>query len=202
MLAAVVAAAIAVGICICSSRSETAEGCDASEAVLKNIMTRTSIRAFTDQAVEESKVEALLRAGMAAPTAVNKQPWAFVVVREREQLDRLREAQPNARMLATAQLAIVVCGDMEKALEGAAQSYWVQDTSAATENILLAAHALGLGAVWTGVYPIADRVAAVSEALGLPSQIIPLNVIPIGYPDQSPEPKDKWNPANVHYERW
>lgn len=202
MLAAVVAAAIAVGICICSSRSETAEGCDASEAVLKNIMTRTSIRAFTDQAVEESKVEALLRAGMAAPTAVNKQPWAFVVVREREQLDRLREAQPNARMLATAQLAIVVCGDMEKALEGAAQSYWVQDTSAATENILLAAHALGLGAVWTGVYPNADRVAAVSEALGLPSQIIPLNVIPIGYPDQSPEPKDKWNPANVHYERW
>ena len=202
MLAAVVAAAIAVGICICSSRSETAEGCDASEAVLKNIMTRTSIRAFTDQAVEESKVEALLRAGMAAPTAVNKQPWAVVVVREREQLDRLREAQPNARMLATAQLAIVVCGDMEKALEGAAQSYWVQDTSAATENILLAAHALGLGAVWTGVYPNADRVAAVSEALGLPSQIIPLNVIPIGYPDQSPEPKDTWNPANVHYERW
>lgn len=198
----VAAAVVAVTLEACCNRCEAVSGDEASEAVLDNIMTRTSIRAFTDQPVEEAKVEALLRAGMAAPTAVNKQPWAFVVVREREQLDRLREAQPNARMLATAQLAIVVCGDLEKALEGAAQSYWVQDTSAATENILLAAHGLGLGAVWTGVYPMAERVAAVSEALGLPSHVIPLNVIPIGYPDQSPEPKDKWNPTNVHYERW
>ena len=204
MFTAVAAAAVAaVAWCTaCGSRCESASGCDASEAVLNTILTRTSIRAFTDQPIDDAAVETLLRAGMAAPTAVNSQPWVFVVVREREQLDKLREAQPNARMLESAPLAIVVCGDMEKALQGAGRDYWVQDTSAATENILLAAHGLGLGAVWTGVYPIAERVAAVSAALGLPSQVIPLNVIPIGYPAQSPEPKDKWKPENVHYERW
>ena len=118
---------------------------DQSEAVIENIMTRTSIRAFTDQPVDEATVEKILRAGMAAPTAVNRQPWAFVVVNEREQMERLREVHPFAQMLKTAQFAIIVCGDMERALPGASQAYWIQDASAATENILLAAHGLGLG---------------------------------------------------------
>lgn len=175
---------------------------DNSAAVLDNIMTRTSIRAFTDQPVEDEKIELILRAGMAAPTAVNKQPWAFVVVKDRAQLERLRQAHPHAQMLATAQAAIVVCGDMSKALDGELWGYWIQDTSAATENILLAAHALGLGAVWTGVYPNPAIFPQVVEALDLPSHIIPLNVIPIGYPAQSPAPKDKWKPENIHYDRW
>ena len=187
--------------CCCNRAAADCES-DRAEAVLDNLMTRTSIRAFTDEPVSDETVELLLRAGMAAPTAVNKQPWAFVVVRDRAALDGLCEVHPNARMLATAQLAIVVCGDMEKALEGAAREFWVQDTSAATENILLAAHGLGLGAVWTGVYPNEARVEAISEALGLPAQIIPLCVIPIGYPAESPAPKDKWKPENVHYDRW
>ena len=119
---------------------------DPSEVVIQNIMTRTSIRAFTDQPVDEAIVEKILRAGMSAPTAVNRQPWAFVVVNEREQMERLREVHPYAQMLKTAQLAIIVCGDMERALPGASQAYWIQDASAATENILLAAHGLGLGA--------------------------------------------------------
>ena len=175
---------------------------DTQAAALETIMTRTSVRAYTDQPVEDEKIELMLRAGMAAPTAVNKQPWAFVVVRSREQLDRLKEANPYARMLESAQLAIVVCGDMSKAIEGPMQSYWIQDASAATENILLAAHALGLGAVWTGVYPNPERVAPVSEALSLPSHVVPLCVIPMGYPAESPQPKDKWKPENVHYEQW
>lgn len=173
-----------------------------SEIIMDNILTRTSIRAFKEMPVEQEKLEKLVRAGMAAPSAVNSQPWAFVVVTERGQLENLRAAHPHAQMLGTAQAAIVVCGDMRKSLEGWAQDYWIQDASAATENILLAAHGLGLGAVWTGVYPNPEIMPQVSEALDLPSYIIPLNVIPIGYPDQFPDPKDKWKEDNVHYNRW
>ena len=203
-IVAAVAACAAVAYAF-KSCSGAAAGCDktaAAEAVIETIMTRTSVRAFTDRPIEDEKVEQILRAGMAAPTAVNKQPWAFVVVKSREQLDRLRDTNPNARMLASAQLAVVVCGDMTKAIEGPMQSFWIQDASAATENILLAAHALGLGAVWTGVYPHPERAAAVSEVLGLPEYAVPLCVIPMGYPAESPQPKDKWKPENVHYDRW
>lgn len=177
-------------------------GGDNSPSALETIMTRTSIRAFTDAPVSDETLEQIVRAGMAAPSAVNRQPWAFVVLRERAMLDRLREVHPNARMLATAQAAIVVCGDMTKAIEGPMGEYWIQDTSAAAENILLAAHALGLGAVWTGVYPNPERVAAISGVLELPSHIVPLALIPVGWPAESPEPKDKWKPENVHYEKW
>ena len=102
-------------------------------------------------------------------------------------------------MLEQCALAIVVCGNMDKALSGKGQAYWIQDCSAATENILLAAHALGLGAVWTGVYPMDDRVTAVSKAVKLPETIVPLCVIVIGHPAESPTPKDKWKPENVSY---
>lgn len=199
---ACVAAAAATICSACCCGANSCEATDSAAVVLETIMTRTSVRAYTDQPVAAETVEQLLRAGMAAPTAVNKQPWAFVVLQDREQLDRLREVHPNARMLATAQVAIVVCGDMTKALEGTGRDFWIQDASAATENILLAAHALGLGAVWTGVYPNPERTAAISEVLGLPEEIIPLCVIPIGYPAENPEPKDKWKPENVHYGVW
>ena len=175
---------------------------DTSSAVVDNIMTRTSIRAFTDQPVDDALLEQIVRAGMAAPSAVNRQPWAFVVVTDRAQLDRLHAAHPYARMLSTAQAAIIVCGDMSKALDGFAREYWIQDTSAATENVLLAAHALGLGAVWTGVYPNPNIMPAVIEALELPSHIIPLNIIPVGWPAEAPAPKDKWKPENLHWNRW
>lgn len=196
---AVAVAGIVAVSCCCNNSS--CDG-DKSAAVLENIAARTSIRAFTDAPVSDETIEQLLRAGMAAPSAVNKQPWAFVVVKGRENLDRLSEVHPNARMLKSAQAAIVVCGDMTKALEGMGRDFWIQDASAATENILLAAHALGLGAVWTGVYPNPERTAAISEVLELPEYIIPLNVIPFGYPVEMPAPKDKWNPENVHYNKW
>ena len=165
--------------------------------VLSSIMTRTSIRKYTDQPVSKADIETLLRAGMAAPTAVNKQPWHFVVVTDKAKLKEL--AGNRGRMLEQCALAIVVCGNMDKALSGKGQAYWIQDCSAATENILLTAHALGLGAVWTGVYPMDDRVANVSKAVKLPETIIPLCVIAIGHPAESPTPKDKWKPENVSY---
>lgn len=170
-----------------------------SEVVLNNILKRTSVRSYLDKSIEEDKIEKLLRAGMAAPTAVNKQPWHFVVVTDKSLLQKLAKANPYAEMVARAPLAIVVCGDMTKALDGNAREFWVQDCSAASENILLAATGLGLGAVWTGTYPSEERCAAVSEVLGLPETLIPLNTIVIGYPDGEVTPKDKWQESNISY---
>ena len=176
---------------------------DTSSAVLDAIYTRTSIRTYQpDHAVSRDTVEMLLRAAMSAPTAVNKQPWAFVVLDTREALDSLAEVLPYAKMLKHAPLAIVTCGDMNKAIEGEGRDFWIQDVSAATENLLIAAHALGLGAVWTGVYPDHERVNAVQERLGMPANIIPLSVVPVGYPEGEHQPKDKWNPDAVHFNRW
>lgn len=171
-------------------------------AVLENIHARTSIRSYLPQEVEDEKIEQLLRAAMAAPTATNKQPWAFIVIRNKEVLNELGSTLPYAKMVKDAPLAIAVCGDLNKAISGAGVEYWVQDASAATENLLLAAQSLGLGAVWTGVYPIEERVKEVQKILQLPKEIIPLNVIPIGYPAESPLPKDKWKPENIHYDRF
>lgn len=175
---------------------------NAEKAVIDNIMTRTSVRQYQDKAIEQEKVETLLRAGMAAPTAVNKQPWHFIVVNEKSMLEKIAEVNHNKRMLKTAPLAIIVCGNLEKALTGNAQQYWIQDTSAATENILLAAHGLGLGAVWTGLFPNKDRCEPICKLLGIPEHIIPLNIIIIGYPAESPTPKDKWKPENVSYNKF
>lgn len=160
-------------------------------------MTRTSIRKYKNLPVEREKVETMLRAGMAAPTAVNKQPWHFVVVTDQDIMSKIVPSRPGTKEQAP--LAIVVCGDMTKALERDARDFWVQDVSASAENILLAAHALGLGAVWRGVYPIKERCKSVAEALNLPENLVPLNVITIGYPDENPTPKDKWKPENISY---
>lgn len=176
---------------------------NATNAALECIMTRTSVRQYQpDRTVSSDTIDTLLRAAMSAPTAVNKQPWAFVVLDTREQLDSLAEVLPYAKMLTHAPLAIVTCGDMTKAIEGEGRDFWIQDVSAATENLLLAAHAMGLGAVWTGVYPTADRTQAVQERLGLPATVIPLAVVPIGYPATDNEPKDKYKPENIHFGRW
>lgn len=168
-----------------------------AQAAINNIMTRTSIRQYTDRTISADTIETLLRAGMAAPTAVNRQPWHFVAVTDKAKLAEL--AGRRGGMIKQAGLVIVVCGNLDKAMQGPAQAYWIQDCSAAAENILLAAHALGLGAVWTGCYPMDDRVAEVSNVLKLPEAIVPLCVIAIGYPAEQPEPKDKWSPENVSY---
>ena len=188
----------------CGESKAQKEECGAAnttDAVIENIMTRTSIRQFTDQPVSKDTLDLLVKAGMAAPSAMNKQPWAFVVITDREVLDSLNAIKPWFN-LKTATAAIVVCGNMEKTIEGPGQEYWVQDCSAVTENILLAAHAYGLGAVWCGVYPGPEIVAGVSAALSLPETIIPLNVVTLGYPAENPEPKDKFNKDLIHYQKW
>lgn len=163
---------------------------------INSIMTRTSIRSWENKPVEKEKIVTMLKAAMSAPTAVNKQPWHFVVLTERDQIDGLAMGRGGG-MVRKAPLAIVVCGDTAKFLGGEGREYWVQDCSAATENLLLAAHALGLGAVWTGVYPISERVNSTRQALGLDERYIPMCTILIGYPQEHPTPKDKWKPENI-----
>lgn len=201
MLRLLLAVALATTLTACNGQSEVKNESN-DNGMLETIMTRTSIRQYTDQPVEKEKIEAMLRAGMAAPTAVNAQPWHFVVVSDKAKLGELAAANPRAGMLKSAPLAIVVCGDMTKAMEGKGRQFWIQDCSAATENILLAAHAQGLGAVWTALYPMEERMQPVSEALKLPDTLIPLCTVVIGYPAEQPEPKDKWKPENVSYNEY
>ena len=146
----------------------------AQNPVIENILTRRSIRSYTDQDVEPEKLEAILEAGMAAPSGKNGQPWDFVVLTRREILDEMAERLPYAKMLREARVAIAVCADRTKS------PYWYVDCSAAAENILLAAHALGLGAVWTATYPFRDRMDVVKELCGLPGSYDSLCVIPVG----------------------
>lgn len=172
---------------------------NAEQAVLDNIATRTSVRDYEARPVEKEKIEKMLRAAMAAPTAMNKQPWHFVVVDQRNVLDALAGANPYAKMLKKATLAIVVCGNTDKMIEGGGRDFWIQDASAATENLLLAAHAMGLGAVWTGAYPSEERCISISKVLLLPDNLIPLNMIVVGYPAEQPQPKQKFKEENVSY---
>ena len=170
-----------------------------AQVAINNIMTRTSIRQYTNEPISKADIETMLRAGMAAPTAVNKQPWHFVAVTDKT---KLAELAGRRGIIKQAGVAIVVCGNLDKAMQGPAQAFWIQDCSAATENILLAANALGLGAVWTGCYPMDDRVAEVSKVLKLPETIVPLCVIVIGHPAEQPKPKDKWKSENVSYNEY
>jgi flavin reductase (DIM6/NTAB) family NADH-FMN oxidoreductase RutF/nitroreductase len=169
---------------------------------LATIYNRKSVRNYTNQQVSKSQLTELARSGMAAPTAVDKRPWAFVAIDDCETLNLLADALPHARMLKQATSAIMVGGDLNKALPGNAQAYWVQDCSAATQNILLAAESMGLGAVWTGVHPNPEREETVRQILGLPQHIIPLNVIAVGYPTGVDKPKDKWDETILHWNKW
>lgn len=176
-----------------------AEPASAEDAVMENILTRASVRSYQDKAIEEEKIEKLLRAGMAAPTAGDKRPWHFVVVTDYTVREKLAATNPYATMALDAPLDIVVCGDTTNTFPGEGKDFWVQDLSAATENILLAAHAMGLGAVWTGTYPIKERQQITAEVLGLPDHLIPLATICIGYPEKPVEPKQKFDEKNISY---
>lgn len=190
---------LAVAACAGGSQAEDS----ACKAVFDNIMTRTSIRSFTSEPVTEAQIEQMLRAGMAAPSAVNFQPWEFVVLNERAALDSLAGQLRYAKMLREAPLAIVVCARTtwpDREGNERENIFWVDDCSAATENILLAAHALGLGAVWTAAKD--ERGEIVAKALGIPDGYKTLNVIAIGYPAENPAPKDKWKPEKIHWNKF
>lgn len=169
--------------------------------VINTILNRKSVRQFSDKPIESEKVYLLLHAGMSAPSARNRQPWKFVVVDEKDLLIALGTELPYAKMLMESPLGIVVCGDIRDKEDETAQTFWVQDCSAAVENILLAAESLGLGAVWTACYPKEERVEIPQRILNLPEGIVPLCVIPIGYPKTKNKPINKWNENNVMYNK-
>lgn len=166
-----------------------------SDAAFQTILARRSIRQYTAQPIAPHEIRRLLEAAMAAPSASNRQPWHFVVITDRGTLDSLAEAHPHGKMLFSAPLCIAVCGDHQN-------EYWVQDCSAATENVLLAATAMGLGSVWLGVHPRQERERAVRDILGIPPQYTPLCLISIGYPAEHKEPRTQYDESKVHYERW
>ncbi|MFC1691926.1 nitroreductase family protein [Candidatus Latescibacterota bacterium] len=163
------------------------------------IHSRKSVRKYLNKPVSNEQLEILLKAGMAAPTAGDKRPWAFVVITDPAMLDSLSLSTRYTRMLSSAAAAIAVCGDTRI---GFKSEVWVQDCSTASENILLAAEAIGLGAVWTGIYLNEGPTAYVKRVLGLPPEVYPLNVISIGYPTGEEKPKDKWDPSRIHWNMW
>ena len=163
-----------------------------TKAVLENIAARKSVRKYLKKEVEEEKITAMLKAGMAAPSGMDRRPWEFVVVTDRAALDSMAASLPYAKMLAQAPMAIVVCGDSTRS------SYWYVDCSAVTPNILLAAEALGLGAVWTAAYPYEDRIGVVRKYTAMPEQFVPLCIIPVGYPDGPQKAKDKYDESKIH----
>ena len=169
---------------------------------INTIMTRVSVRQFTGEKISEAQIDTLLRATMAAPSAINKQPWAFIVVTDEEKIAALGEALPYSRCSNKPAVAIIPCGDLSKAIPGEMANFWINDVSAATENLLLAAHSMGLGAVWTGLHPDTNRAKMVQDMLSLPEHIIPLCVVPIGVPAEQPEVKDKFKEENIHYNQW
>ena len=192
-------------ICIamlCMSACGNVSDENKKETVMENIFNRKSVRQYTAEPVSDADLQTLLKAAMAAPSAKNRQPWRFIVVNEREVLDSLAEGLPYAKMLKKAPVAIVVCGETIQEDDGKYNLNWEHDCSAATQNLLLAAEAIGLGAVWTATYPNEDRIAVVKGLLGIPESVMPLCVVPIGHPDGETQPKDKWNPDNIHYGRW
>lgn len=166
---------------------------------LDAILTRRSIRRYLDRPVPDDAVTLLLKAAMAAPSAQNQQPWQFIVVRERALLEEMAEVSQYAKMLRHAQVAVVVCGDLRNERS---PGFWVEDCAAATENLLLAAHALGLGAVWIGVHPREERVQRLRDLFGPPDDVIPFAVISIGYPAENPGSADRYDPGRVHLDKW
>ena len=167
---------------------------------MQALFSRRSIRKYTSDVVTEADVKEILEAAMSAPSAGNQQPWHFVVITEKNLLNRIPEFHPHSMMCREAQLAVLVCGD--PSLEKHA-GYWVQDCAAATENLLIAVHALGLGGVWVGVYPREERVIGFRKLLTIPEHVIPFAVIPIGRPaEQKPPRPDRYNEARIHKNAW
>ena len=165
---------------------------------IQAILTRRSIRKYTQDAVSDEMVEELLKAAMSAPTATNE-AWDFVVIRDRALLNAVTSFHPHATMLEQAQVAIAVCGDpARETLKGR----WPLDCAAATENILVAANALGLGACWVGIYPVEERMQGLRNLLGIPEHVMPLSMVSIGHPGEKKTPSDRFRPERIHHNRW
>jgi nitroreductase len=163
------------------------------------LLTRRSIRSFTDKKVSDDLVQKILTAGMYAPSARNERPWHFIVIRDRNTFEKIMSYHPYAQMLKSADVLIAVVAEPPSEEN---KGYCAVDCSAATENILLAAHALGLGSVWLGVYPREERMTKLSEVLNLPENIIPISLVAIGYPAIQPTQPERFDLSRIHYEKW
>ena len=190
----------------CGEKKEAAEAPKAGPTAIETIMNRKSVRSYTEQKLSEEQIETLLRAAMAAPTGMNIQPWRFVVVTDQAVKDALQgEGRGPRRMYSECAAIFVVCGETTmtgRDGETVENRNWTADCAAATENLLLAAEALGLGAVWTACYPYEERMSKAIEVLGIPEGVTPFSVVPVGYPASDEQPKDKWKPENIHRDRW
>lgn len=192
---------VTIGILLVNNQKEETvmekKSFSSAETALSVILNRKSVRNFIpEKPINKEDIDIIIKAGMAAPSGRDARPWEIVVVDDRKTLDAMAEKLPYAKMLTQSSVALVICGDTTKS------SYWYVDCSAVTENILLAVEALGLGAVWTAAYPYEDRMNAVVENLKLPNNILPLAVIPMGYPQGEQNAKDKYDAGKVHYNQW
>lgn len=161
---------------------------------LLSLLSRHSVRRFLATPVEEWRLDFLLKAAMQAPSAGNEMAWEFLVVDQRELLDRIPEVHPYAAMTRTAPLAILVCGDLQREKH---KGFWTQDCSAATQNLLLAAHGMGLGAVWVGVHPMEDRIAGLRNLFGVPDHLVPFSLVPVGWPAENRSSPARFDAARV-----
>lgn len=166
---------------------------------IQAILSRRSIRKYTSKPVQRQVIDELLRAAMSAPSAGNEQPWHFVVVDDRQILDEIPKFHPYSKMLKEASAAVLVCGNLK---EEKHKGYWIQDCSASTMNLLLAAHAKGLGAVWLGIYPVQERVNGMRRLLGIPEHVVPLSLISIGHPAEKKPPSNRYNTSKIHHNHW
>jgi len=163
------------------------------------IFKRRSVRRYAGKDVPDDCIKKLLEAGMSAPSAGNEQPWHFIIIRKRDTLDSLAGASPYASALKGAPAAVLILGDLSLERH---KGFWVQDCSAAVENMLLEAASLGLGTVWLGIYPLAERIDYISRYFRLPEGILPFAIVPVGYPLEEPRTANRYNESRIHYESW
>ena len=185
---------------------------DPAEVVMANILSRKSVRSYTADTIPAAVMENLLRAAMAAPSGRNIQPWSFVLLSDTSHYDEIFGDNHNMAMFKQSAAIVVLCADTtvvrpprdnpDAPAVQQPSGTWRDDMGAVTENLLLAVEAYGLGACWTACYPYVDRMAPVKQALGLPATVVPYSVVPIGYPAGDEQPKDKWDPARIHYGKW
>ena len=181
-----------------------------ADAVMENILSRKSVRSYTEQKLTDAQIETMLRAAMAAPSGSNIQPWHIVVLTDPSEYDTIFEGNFNMEKFKQAAAVFVMCADttVTRTPRGGGDPVtvpngtWRDDLGAATENLLLAAESMGLGACWTASYPDVNRYMPPKKALGLPDTVLPYAIVPVGYPAGDEQPKDKWNPDKVHYGRW
>lgn len=174
---------------------------DEKDVILGNIFNRKSVREFTDRKVSEEDMKIILKAAMSTPSAINLQPWEFIVFDDEETLEYMVDLHEYSKMFKTATAGIVVCGNMARTIDRYRQ-LWVQDCSASTQNILLALEALGLGGVWLGIYPVSERCKKLTDYFNLPDNIVPFSVVALGYPKNDDKPKNKWDDSKVHWNKW